>query len=159
MKILLDTSFLLPSVGIKVNNHYVPRVLERLSSHLSDITIFYTEINLLEICWVYLKSRKTADAQLDHESLFQLGMESISRGYQRLAIPVKAYLKAIRLKNSGHPDIVDCLLYESSRAVEAFFITLDTPFIKFIKERNLPTKHILEASTFLQSYNTPSNHV
>lgn len=47
--ILLDTSFLLPTVGIDVENQQVYKALEKLAK--STISIYYSEINLIECSW------------------------------------------------------------------------------------------------------------
>ena len=49
MKILLDTSFLLPTIGINVTHPLIPQVLQKLASNPSAWQISYTEINLLEL--------------------------------------------------------------------------------------------------------------
>ncbi|PLC68742.1 hypothetical protein B7L70_01960 [Vulcanisaeta sp. EB80] len=63
LKILLDTSFLLPIVGVKVEGD-VDDLLKRLwvKFRNREVEIYYTELNLLEISWIL--SRRAYDPRI-----------------------------------------------------------------------------------------------
>lgn len=149
MKILLDTSFLLPTIGINVTHPLIPQVLQKLASQPSAWQISYTELNLLELAWIYLKTKKSTDGQANTQKFYQLGLESISKRYSKLDIPVEVYLRATKLKETGHSDLIDCLLYEIAEINRIQLITLDIPLIKFINETGRSMTSIISGQDFL----------
>ncbi len=149
MKILLDTSFLLPTIGINVTHPLIPQVLKKLASQSSAWRISYTEINLVELAWIYLKTKESTDRHANAQKFYQLGLESISKRYSKLDIPVEAYLRATKLKEMGHSDLIDCLLYEIAEINRVQLITLDIPLIKFINEIGRSMTSIISGHDFL----------
>ncbi|OLS25488.1 MAG: hypothetical protein HeimC3_14770 [Candidatus Heimdallarchaeota archaeon LC_3] len=149
MKLLLDTSFLLPTVGIDIDNEILKKCLKKLENDFSTFELFYSQINLVEISWVYLNERKSPNISSDHEQTFQIGMKSIETYYQELNIPPTNYLEAINIKYLGHSDLFDCLHYINSKNQQIQFLSLDDIFFKFLKKNNFSTKFYLLAKDFI----------
>jgi PIN domain nuclease of toxin-antitoxin system len=139
--ILLDTSFILPSLGIDTGER-TRMGLQKLNDHEDDYILWYSHFSLLESTWVGKKLE--VQGKLDRY-LFELGLRSIHRGgrYRMATAEPEVFMKALDLASLGHRDMIDNLLYSISRTHNLKFLTLDTNFVDFIKKRNLEETMIL----------------
>jgi len=124
--ILLDTSFLLPIVGIRVAR--IDGILRNLRSkhEKGEVTLYYTDLNLLEIAWVLKKT--------GYETLIvEEGLRSIERNFKKVALKAPSILRALELREKGFKDLIDLLLYILALENGLRFLTLDRNLIEFIK--------------------------
>jgi len=133
LRILLDTSFILPSLGIDVGGD-VLKGLKRLGEVKAEI--FYSPFSILESLWV--AARLSASSTFDGES-FSLGLRSVIEGgrYRKVEEDSKTFNDALRLYTLGHRDIVDNILYASSLRLSLKLLTLDNELKEFIHKRGL----------------------
>ena len=133
LRVLLDTSFLLPSMGIEVGGE-VSRGLKGLAE--IEAEIYYSCFSILESLWV--AARLSRSATFDGES-FSLGLRSIIEGsrYMRVEEDSKTFNDALRLYTLGHRDMIDNILYASSTRLGLKFLSLDNELKEFIRERGL----------------------
>ena len=70
---------------------------------------------------------------------YAMGLESITRSgrYRQVSERTEAYLLAIRLYELGHRDMIDNLLYASSRHLGLGLLTLDEELRAFIRDKGL----------------------
>ncbi|MEM3505639.1 MAG: PIN domain-containing protein [Archaeoglobaceae archaeon] len=102
MKILLDSTYLLPAVGVSVSNS--EKILETLEwlRKSKKAEFYYSEFSILEII------AKVAKTNYDEE-VVALGLQSIFENLKEAKVGVKAYLMALKLK-SEFRDFIDLLL-------------------------------------------------
>jgi len=131
--VLLDTSFILPTLGIEVNE----RVLNGLKK-LRDISseIFVSRFNILEALWVSIRLIK---AKKFNQKRFLMGLESIFEGkrYSFIDESYTVFKKALKFYILGHEDMIDNLLYAISLEQDLLFLTIDDELREFIRENNL----------------------
>ena len=133
LNVLLDTSFILPSLGIDVGKE----VSEGLKG-LADIKaeIHYSHFSILESLWV--ATRLSTNATFDAES-FSLGLRSIIEGdrYMKVKEDSKTFNDALKLHMLGHKDMIDNILYANTTRLNIKLLTLDNELKNFIRERGL----------------------
>ncbi|MCD6357483.1 MAG: PIN domain-containing protein [Thermoproteales archaeon] len=136
LRVLLDTSFLLPTLGIALGRRdsLVRECLLKLSQ--AGAEIYFSRYSLLEATW--LAARLARRGAFDPDA-YAMGLESITRSgrYRQVSEGTEAYLLAIRLYELGHRDMIDNLLYASSRQLGLRLLTLDEELRAFIRSRGL----------------------
>ena len=132
-RILLDTSFLLPTLGIQVEE----RVMKAIGSiNLEDSEIFYSDLSLLESSWIAIKQMKQGNFQAN---TFRKGMLSITRTgyYTALSTRGEDHLDALVFYQEGHKDMIDNLLYAICLNNDCRFLTIDDDLKHFVKEHGI----------------------
>lgn len=92
MRVLLDTSLLLPTLGIKIKR--AEDILKKLIKH----ELYYSEYSILECLWIASSLKKRG---MFKQRVFESGMRSIFYGYKRAEVNVKIILKAFDLYEMG----------------------------------------------------------
>ena len=132
-KILLDTSFLLPTLGIEVERE----VVQTLSKFDHEQTqLFYSEWSLLESSWVAIRLMRQKKFE---EPVYRRGLLSITRThvYSTITIDPEDYLTALKFFQRGHLDMIDNLLYAAALRERCKFLTIDEEFSRFITKNGL----------------------
>jgi len=133
LKILLDTSFILPTLGIDTGKE-VTQCLRKLAEIKSEIHI--SRFSILESLWIITRLIRTADLNTEH---FKMGLRSIleSGRYKKIEENSEIFNEALKLYRLGHKDIIDNILYASSTQLNLKLLTLDTELKEFIHEKSL----------------------
>ena len=136
LRVLLDTPFLLPTLGIALGRRdsLVRECLLKLSQVGAEI--YFSRYSLLEASW--LAARLAKRGAFDPDA-YAMGLESITRSgrYRQVSESPETYLLAIRLYEIGHRDMIDNLLYASSRHLGLGLLTLDEELRAFIHDKGL----------------------
>ena len=132
-RILLDTSFLLPTLGIEVERE-VMQALSMISNE--ETQLFYSDWSLLESSWVAIRLMKLEKYQ---EPVFRRGFLSITKThvYDAITRDSEDYLTALRFFQMGHPDMIDNLLYAAALRYQCRFLTIDESFARFITDNKI----------------------
>ncbi len=132
-KILLDTSFLLPTLGVEVEAEVI-RTLSKIN--LEKIHLFYSNWSLLESSWIAIQQIKQGTYQAP---LFRKGLLSITKTevYQHIQASPDDYLNALDFYQKGHPDMIDNMLYVTALRKQYRFLTIDSEFMEFISENDI----------------------
>ena len=128
MKVLLDTSLLLPTLGIEVER------ADKLLKKLRDYELYYSDFSILECLWVVNSLKRKGKFDRD---TFETGIISIFECYAKAKINAEIVLKAFEIYEMGHKDIIDCILYSIVLSNNMKFASLDNELKKFIKNNNL----------------------
>lgn len=146
-KVLLDSTYLLPILGISVENtEKVLKVLGELYMK-GSIEIYYTCFNFLEIIWKLSK--------IDYnEKIVSMGIQSITENFKHIDPTVQSYLKALRLKSKGFRDLIDLILYAVAESNGLKLLTRDKELWKFIKSAGEKIEVILLEENFLKNYSS-----
>ena len=126
MRVLLDTSFLLPVVGVRVTE--TASVLHRLWELYKsrEVELYYTDFNLLEIAWKLSK--------LSYDPfLVETGLKSLERNMLKAQPEPSSVLKALELRRRGFRDVIDLLLYQTAKDNGLNFLTCDIALVNFLK--------------------------
>ena len=126
VKILLDTTYLLPVVGIDVEGVEKPLTMLKKLREEGRVEIYYTPFNILEILG------KLSRMDYDRERV-ELGLRAIRESFKIAYPTVKGYMKALELRKKGFKDFIDLLLYTTSRTRRLNFLTRDRDLIEFLK--------------------------
>lgn len=131
--ILLDTSFLLPTLGIDTGKE-VLKTLKKLTEIKADI--HYSSFSILESLGI--AAHLSQKGQLDTER-FKQGLTSIMKAttYKKIPENSSTFNEALKLHLLGHKDMIDNILYTSSIHLNLKLLTLDAELKKFIKNKRL----------------------
>ncbi len=129
-RILLDTSFLLPTLGIEVEQVVIDS-LSKLNSE--SIKACYSDLSLLESSWMAIKQIKNGNYQ---DTIFRKGLLSITKTgyYEAVSTDATDYLFALNFYQNGHTDMIDNLLYATALSNQCHFLTIDDQLGRFIKD-------------------------
>jgi predicted nucleic acid-binding protein len=133
-KILVDTSFLLPTLGFETRKEIMD-VVSKFSRH----EIYYLEISITEALWSILKKLRSEKLEV-----VVRGVEAIKNTYKALTPRPDDYRLAMQLYFKGHHDMIDNLFYASALNRSLKFLTVDQKLVNFIGKNNLPTKIFLK---------------
>lgn len=133
LRILLDTSFILPILGIDTGIT-VRKVLEELDS--SSVEIYYSRFSILEAIWVATKLIRKGS--LDADRFFR-GLRSIYASNRLMTVDEDPFIfeYALKLYMIGHKDIIDNILYSTALHKDLKFLTSDEELVDFIKSKGL----------------------
>lgn len=131
-RILLDTSFLLPTLGISVSGATQEGI--RILAE-AEFEIYYSWFSILESLWV--ASRTVDDKAFDEG--FEPGLRSIMEGgrYRRVEEDSRIFGEAFRLYGLGHKDMIDNILYATAARLGPLLLTVDDELRKFVLEKRL----------------------
>ena len=133
LNILLDTSFILPSLGIDTGKE-VTQCLKKLADIKSEIHI--SPFSILESLWIMTRLIGATDFNTEH---FKIGLRSIleSGRYKKIEETSEIFNEALRLYRLGHKDMIDNILYASSTQLNLRLLTPDTELKEFIHKKRL----------------------
>lgn len=133
LRILLDTSFILPTLGIDTGKE-VTQTLNKLNEIKAEI--HFSRFSILESLWITAKLAKTIEFNGER---FKMGLRSLleSGRYKKIQENSETFTEALRLYMLGHKDMIDNILYASSTNLNLQLLTLDTELKEFIHERDL----------------------
>ena len=139
LNLLVDTSFILPAIGIEVESE----VLEAVKCfYLVDVC--FTEVNVLEAMWKVLKVIPEEKLNLVYR-----GFSAIKETYTLVDVPPSAHVKACEMFFKGHRDYIDNLLYATAYEKNMSFLTNDQEFVSFLSSAGYPTGFVLTPSKLL----------
>jgi len=127
MKILIDTSFILPPLGIDVGES-VLNIIKEFDKH----EIYFTELSLIEAMWVIRRLLKEG-IKVDFK-IVKTGLKSVIKTYRLLRIPISAYINAVN--DRRHNDLIDMIIYYTAKAYNLKLLTLDKK-LKEIDNENI----------------------
>lgn len=136
MEILLDTSFLLPTLGIATDAPVACALAEAADRRYK---LRYSRLSLLEASWVFSRVAERGSDPDSNRAAFDRGIRSVihSGRYSEVVEQPEAYLGALKLRSLGHRDLVDCLLYLDSVHYGLRLLTLDNGLRHFLARHNL----------------------
>jgi len=144
-RLLLDTTYLLPIVGVDVEGVEKPlTILEKLYRSKA-IEIFYTPFNMLEIIG------KISKLEYD-EKRVEAGLISIKSRFKLTAPTARGYVEALKLRRRGFRDLIDLLLYVTSKTRKLLFLTRDYALVDFLKNEGQDTSSIILEEEFVRMH-------
>ncbi len=133
LRVLIDTTFLLPTLGVRVEKEAMETI-----PLFRKIKVFYIEAGVLEALWKVLKVLVR-----DKVKVVEDGLEAIRRTYHLVTPSYKSYVDAIRIYDLGHRDFIDALHYCTAINHKLYFLTIDYPFINFLKQQGYRVDNVV----------------
>ncbi len=132
-KVLLDTSFLLPTIGIEAKQE-VTRGLEAIAR--MDAQACFSQFSILELLYAVTKFKKSSSFD---KARFEDGLRSVLDGavYEKSEEGSNVFIRADELRDLGHRDMIDNVLYAGSVSNGLRFLTVDQELRSFIREHGL----------------------
>ena len=127
LRILLDTSFLLPSLGFETDRE----ILETMPC-LINHEIHYSDLSLLEAMWKIMKHIKGRE-EID---IVLRGVDLLRRTFKHEELDERSVEIAFEMYAKGHRDLIDNLLYGISVSKQLSFLTIDKELLQFIKNKS-----------------------
>jgi len=133
LKILLDTSFILPTLGINVGEE-VEACLKKLDEVKAEI--YYSRFSIIECLWIAARLMKSQAFNLER---FNQGLKSVieSGRYIKTDENAQIFIDAFKLYSLGHKDMIDNMLYVTSINLNLKLLTLDMELKEFIQNKKL----------------------
>jgi len=144
-RILLDTTYLLPVVGVSVD--FVERplsIIEKLYRSKA-VEIFYTPFNILEIIG------KLSRLDYDRERVV-IGLKAIKSRFKMIAPTTRGYIEVLELRRKGFRDLIDLLLYTTSKTRRLLLLTRDAALVEFLEKVGEDTSNIILEGEFIKTY-------
>jgi len=123
-------------MGIEVEQEVIEAI-----EHFREVKVCYIEASVLEALWKVLKV-----VPPERIGRVEEGIRAIANTYKLVNPPPEAYVKAYELYHHGHKDYIDDLLYATSRELDIPLLTIDRPFIRFLRERGFPVDNVMTSN-------------
>lgn len=134
-RLLLDTSFLLPTLGFETSKRIID-VLPKLRRH----ELYYSDLSILEALWKIIKKIRGTEEEIKR---IKEGIAAIRETVSTVTINEEAIQKAIEMYLLGHRDMIDNLLYSIALTQELKLLTVDTELLRFVKSKKFPARPIV----------------
>jgi PIN domain nuclease of toxin-antitoxin system len=133
LKVLLDTSFILPSLGIDIDKEIL-KTIKKLAEVKAEI--YYSRFSILESLWIATKLMASVPFDVRR---FDVGLRSVieSGRYKKVEENSRIFSDALKLYMLGHKDMIDNILYTSSLHLNLKLLTVDDELKKFVQGRGL----------------------
>ncbi|RLG73627.1 MAG: hypothetical protein DRO23_08535 [Thermoprotei archaeon] len=132
-KILIDTSFILPTLGFMVEREIIEAI-----KYFRFFEIYYSELSLLEASWKIVRLGLSGKMEI-----ILKGVRAVKETYSRIEIPCKAYALAYKMWLEGHKDMIDNLLYSTAYFLNMRFLTVDDKLISFLRSTDYPVDNVI----------------
>lgn len=144
LKVLLDSTYLLPSFGIEVKR-LSDEDIKRLRRAVIEGRI---KLYCLSIVWVEVLGKVCREAQRlrrDIKEILEIAVKSLleSGFYTWIEPAFEAVKLAFELRMLGHKDIIDNLLYATSVVNKMIFLTMDDELKKFLSKKNYKVDNLM----------------
>ncbi len=145
LRLLLDTSYLLPMLGVEVEG--VEPVLELLASLYNSglLEAYYSRFSILEMLG------KISRLRYDPE-IVERGLAYILEKLVEAEPGVEAYMMALRLRSRGFSDLIDLLLYSTAATRGLKLLTRDDALISFLERSGVSLDHVVHEDELLERY-------
>ncbi len=145
IRVLLDTTYLLPVVGIEVEGVEKSLIILKNMYRSGKVEIYYTPFNILEIVG------KLSRIEYDRDRV-RLGLRAIRETFRVTHPTIAGYIRALELRRKGFRDLIDLLLYATAKTRRLIFLTRDCELVNFLKEVGEDTAVVMHEEDFVKKY-------
>ncbi len=145
LRILLDSTYLLPIVGVEVEGTGKALATLRRLWRSRVLEVYYTPFNILEILGKVSKTRYDPN-------IVRAGLTIVKEEFKLTHPTVEGYMKALELRSRGFKDLIDLLLYTTSLTQNIKFLTRDDALIDFLKNQGEELENIMHEKDFIRRY-------
>jgi hypothetical protein len=128
--VLLDTSFLLPTIGVDVKE-ITKADLESIQTISKKVQFHCSYVSFVEILGLVGKESRKVDARV-----VSAGIDSLlGSGLYRWTNPSPGAIRlALELRTKGHKDNIDNILYATAADSRMLFLSLDEELKRFLAD-------------------------
>jgi len=149
IKIVLDTSYLLPFFGVRVKD-LNDEVLKKLIIAFKQVEVLYPTLMIPELIAKISKELIKKGKQIN-ESIVEAFESLLGKVDIQLVEPqINHIVKAIEIRTKGHRDIFDCIVYATALEENAKLLTMDTEFIQFLESNEYDTNIVWDHNKLLK---------
>ena len=150
LKVLLDSTYLLPSFGIEVEGLQNEHIIQLREAVIKGKIRFYC----LTVVWVEVIGKVFRESQrlkLDLEEILDIAIKSLlESGFYEWIQPTSEAVKlAFKLRKLGHRDNIDNLLYATSITNNMIFLTMDENFKNFLLKEGYKVNNLMNHTQLL----------
>lgn len=147
-RILLDSTFLLPTLGIEVEEISDDdlKALASLRDRAEFCCLYQSLVEIMgKVARVYRREARIRET-------VEVGLRSLleSGTYRWISPTVEALVMAVELRNKGHRDLIDNMLYAATLEEGMYFLTIDGSFIRFLGENRYDTSHLVDVEGLVE---------
>lgn len=137
MRVLVDTTYILPVVGVSVEG--IERVLVKLKELRQGgvVEVYYSDFSLLE---ALAKAVRLGVPR----HVVERGLVSIIAAWKKAEVNTRAWRYVLSLRVGGLRDVIDGILYSTALAGGYRFLTRDTNLEAFLASHGYPVDVILK---------------
>jgi len=143
LRILLDSTYILPVVGVEVEGLREALVALKELRRKRKARFYYTPFNILEVLGKLAKLSYDA-------SVVAAGLSAIEEEFELTHPTVEGYMKALELRRRGFRDLIDLLLYATAVTRGLLLLTRDVSLVKFLESQGEEVKSILSENELLR---------
>jgi PIN domain nuclease of toxin-antitoxin system len=149
--VLLDTSFLLPTLGLEVRE-ITTADLESIRAASKKAKLHCSYVSFVEILGLVGKESRKVDAKA-----VSVGMDSLlgSGLYEWTSPSLGAIQLALELRTKGHKDNIDNILYATASESKMLFLSLDEELRKFLTKNGYDTGLMVKAGELATRVGVP----
>jgi hypothetical protein len=144
LKVLVDSTFLLPTLGVKVAQ-ISESDLRELAKLRSRTSFFCIHQSLVEVLGKVGREWTSTSAENVPQAIEE-GLRSLLESdlYAWISPSTKALVDAVKMRRKGHKDMIDNMLYSTAADLGMLFLSLDMDLIKFLEENQYSTEKIVD---------------
>lgn len=155
LRVLLDSTYLLPSFGIEVEGLRDEHIVQLREAAVKGRAEFYC----LTPVWVEVIGKVCREAQRlkpDFEGVIDVAVKSLLQsGLYKWVEPTPEAVKlAFRLRLLGHRDVIDNLLYATSVTSNMVLLTMDRDLKNFLLKQGYGTGNLMNHIQLLSRLGT-----
>lgn len=160
INVLLDSTYILPSFGIKVEGLSTDHLIRLREAGIKGKVKFHC----LSAVWVevigkvHRERERLAKGNISNiDAIIDLAVRSLleSGFYVWLTPTTNAVKLAFKLRSLGHKDNIDNLLYATSVTTNMLLLTMDEDLKDFLSKNNLKTDVIVNHEELLKTLGYP----
>jgi hypothetical protein len=142
-EVLLDSTFLLPTLGVKV-----PQIsdsdLNELAKLRSKTRLFCIYQSLVEVMGK-VGREYTSTSEENVPEIVEEGLRSLLESdlYTWTSPSIEALMDAVEMRRKGHKDMIDNMLYSTASNLGMLFLSIDIDLVKFLEENHYSTNAIV----------------
>jgi PIN domain nuclease of toxin-antitoxin system len=149
--VLLDTSYLLPTLGVHVKE-ITTSDLESIRAASKKARLHCSYVSFVEILGLVGKESRRVDAKA-----VRTGINSLlgSGLYEWISPPLGAIQLALELRTKGHKDNIDNILYATAADSKMLFLSLDEELKGFLTKNGYDTGLMVKAGELAARVSAP----
>lgn len=142
-KVLVDSTFLLPTLGVKVSQ-ISESDLRELAKLRSRTRFFCIHQSLVEVLGKVGREWTPASDENVLETVEE-GLRSLLESdlFTWISPSTAALMDAVQMRRKGHKDMIDNMLYSTASDLDMLFLSIDMELIKFLEENQYSTEAIV----------------
>jgi hypothetical protein len=142
-KVLVDSTFLLPTLGVEVSqiSQSDLKELAKLRSKTKFFCIYQSLVEAIgKVGREYASTSKEGVPEIVEEGLRSLLESDL---YTWTSPSTEALMAAVEMRRKGHKDMIDNMLYSTASNLGMLLLSIDVNLVKFLGENHYSTDEIV----------------